>query len=69
MLLYSVRVYVRALVVKMSRLWATTCQDVSSLGRGALISVCGAQTVLYEPLMECVFLYSVHVYEYKIQKH
>ena len=31
----------RALVVKMCRLWATTCQDVSSLGRGALcVCVC-----------------------------
>ncbi len=30
-----------ALVVKMFRLWATTCQDVSSLGRGVLCaSVC-----------------------------
>ena len=28
-----------ALVVKMCRLWATTCQDVSSLGRGASVCV------------------------------
>ena len=34
-----------ALVVKMCLLWATTCQDVSSLGRGA--SVCVYVSVQY----------------------
>ena len=37
-------------VVKMCRLWATTCQDVSSLGRGALcVCVCLGICSVCEP--------------------
>ena len=52
--LYSVYLYcsVLASVVKMSRLSATTCQDVSSLGRG-ILCVCACVS------LKCVYMCTV----------